>query len=210
VLSHKNVEFDLQEIDIRSKPSWFSTVSGYGKVPAIEHDGARVWESAIINEYLEEVFPNPPLLPNHPGKRAVARVWIDWANTRFVPAFTALLRGATEAARADARRDLLAGVDFLEREGFAKESDTGPYFFGSSPSLVDFTLYPWLERWRALEQVEHLRGSVLKLASDRLARSGEHLRKLPAIKAHENPTSYYVERYATHVVAADRRDAARA
>jgi glutathione S-transferase len=200
VLSHKSVDFELREIDLRNKPSWFSTVSGYGKVPAIEHDGNRVWESAIINEYVDEVFPNPPLLPGHSGKRAIARLWIDWANTRFVPLFGALLRGTTEAARDEARSSLLSGLDFLEREGFAKHSEGGPYFFGAAPSLVDFTLYPWFERWPALEQVEQIRGSVLKLAPERIVSWKARLGELPTVKAEESPTSFYVERYAVHAV----------
>ena len=65
----------LKEVDLHNKPGWFDqSVSAYGKVPAIEHEGTRIWESAIINEYLDEVFPNPPLLPTQAGRRAVARM----------------------------------------------------------------------------------------------------------------------------------------
>ncbi|MGA3124518.1 MAG: glutathione S-transferase family protein [Polyangiaceae bacterium] len=207
VLSHKGVDFELREIDLRNKPAWFSSVSGYGKVPAIEHDGNRIWESAVINEYLDEVFPSPPLLPDGPARRAVARLWIDWANTRFVTAFGALLRGSTEALRDAARSELRTALEFLDREGFAKASADGPYFFGPAPSLVDFTLYPWFERWPALEQ---LRGSVLARPIDRLKRYSEQIAKLPAVKIEQNPTSYYVERYAVHVRSDDAARPARA
>ena len=153
---------------------------------AIEHDGNRIWESAVINEYLDEVFPSPPLLPDGPARRAVARLWIDWANTRFVTAFGALLRGSTEALRDAARSELRTALEFLDREGFAKASADGPYFFGPAPSLVDFTLYPWFERWPALEQ---LRGSVLARPIDRLKRYSEQIAKLPAVKIEQNPTT---------------------
>jgi glutathione S-transferase len=66
-------------------------VSGYGKVPALEHGETRIWESAVIKEYLDEVFPGPALLPKAPRDRATARIWIDYANTRFAPAFGKLL-----------------------------------------------------------------------------------------------------------------------
>jgi glutathione S-transferase len=86
VLGEKQLDFELVEIDLQNKPAWFNTVSVYGKVPALEHDGQRIVESAIVNEYLDEVFPTPALLPRAPAARALARIWIDYANTRFVPA----------------------------------------------------------------------------------------------------------------------------
>jgi glutathione S-transferase len=196
VLAHKGIDFELQEIDLQNKPSWFSSVSGYGKVPAIEHEGARIWESAVINEYLDEVFPTPPLLPTTPGQRAVARIWIDWANTRFVPAMTGVLRQPTETLREGARRDLRAALDSIERDGFAKTSGSaGPYFFGAEPGLVDFTLYPWFERWPALEHVERARGSDLALGSARLASWVQGMMALPAVKAQESPPGFHVERF---------------
>jgi glutathione S-transferase len=66
VLQEKGIDFDLIEIDLQNPPENFRKISPYGKVPAITHNNERVWESAIINEYLDEVFPNPPLLPSNP------------------------------------------------------------------------------------------------------------------------------------------------
>jgi glutathione S-transferase len=198
VLAHKSVDFELQEIDLQNKPSWFSSVSGYGKVPAIEHEGHRIWESAVINEYLDEVFATPRLLPAAPGPRAVARIWIDWANTRLVPAFGGVLRQPTEALREGARRDLRAALESLDRDGFAKSSGDGPFFFGAEPGLVDFTLYPWFERWPALEHVERARGSDLALGSARIASWVQRMTDLPAVKAHASPLAFHVERFTAY------------
>ena len=42
VLTHKQLPFELVEIDLKNKPAWFdATVSGYGKVPAVEHAGKQ-------------------------------------------------------------------------------------------------------------------------------------------------------------------------
>lgn len=87
VLLEKGIEFKLIEIDLQHKPADFLQISPYGKVPVLRHGSARVWESAIINEYLEEVFPQPPLLPAEPAGRAISRISIDFANTQLVPAF---------------------------------------------------------------------------------------------------------------------------
>jgi glutathione S-transferase len=82
-LLEKGVPFQLIEIDLQNKPANFLEISSYGTVPVLTHGDHQVWESAIINEYLEEIFPEPPLLPQMPIQRAQARIWINFADTRF-------------------------------------------------------------------------------------------------------------------------------
>lgn len=82
-LIEKGLPFKLIEIDLRNKPANFREISPYGKVPVLKHGKNRVWESAIINEYLDETFPECPLLPKSPIQRAQARVWINFADTRL-------------------------------------------------------------------------------------------------------------------------------
>lgn len=189
VLSHKKLPFELVEVDLQNKPAWFDAkLSGYGKVPALEHDGQHLWESAIVNEYLDEVFPEPRLLPAEPVARARARIWIDYANTRFVSAFGKLLRLPADGDEAAARRELTEILGFIEK-GLSAE---GPYFLGAEPSLVDLAFYPWFERWPALEQ---LRGFPLPRELERLTRWVAAVRELPAVREHENTPDYYVQRY---------------
>ena len=61
VLLEKGIDFTPIEIDLQNKPEEFLKISRYGKVPAIEHGDAQIYESAIINGYLNEVFSEPPL-----------------------------------------------------------------------------------------------------------------------------------------------------
>lgn len=192
VLQEKQIDFELTEIDLQNKPRGYSEISLYGKVPAIEHEGRRIWESAIINEYLEEVFPTPPLLPRDPGQRALARIWIDYANTRFVPAFTQLLRPKTPDEEAAGRKALGDALAFLEREALAKLSGAGPYWFGADVSLVDLTFYPWFERWGALDR---LRRFPVPAELPRLRRWREAVQTRTSARAIENPTEFYLERY---------------
>ena len=84
-LIEKGVGFELTEIDLFDRPAWFSEISPYGKVPVLRHDGATLYESAIINQYLDEIFPEPPLMPARPVERAQARIWMDYCETRFLP-----------------------------------------------------------------------------------------------------------------------------
>jgi glutathione S-transferase len=192
VLGEKKLAFELIEIDLANKPAWYGSVSLYGKVPALEHAGQRIVESAIINEYLEEVFPEPRLLPTGPAQRALARIWIDFANTRLAPAFTQVLRGATAQDREAAKRDLGAALDLIEREALGRLSGSGPYWFGASPTLVDFTFYPWFERFRALEQ--HI-GFEVPRALERVHRFWKAVGTRESVTAIENSTEFYLERY---------------
>jgi glutathione S-transferase len=193
VLGEKGVPLIYTEIDLQNKPDWFQQVSLYTKVPALRHGALTLYESAILNEYVDEVFPAPPLLPGDPGGRALARIWIDFANTRVVPAFGKLLRGATAAEQEEGRRELDAAFELIEREALAKLSEKGPFWFGEHVSLVDYSFYPWFERLPALV---HYRGYKLP-PLERLARWQHALAERPAVKQVANTPAYYIERFAS-------------
>jgi glutathione S-transferase len=192
VLAEKNVPFKLVEIDLTNEPAWFGEVSLYGKVPALEHDGQRIVESAVINEYIEETFAEPPLLPRDPARRAQARIWIDFANTRLAAAYGKVLWGATEAEREAAKGELAAVLERAERDGLVPLSGAGPYWLGAVPGLVDFAFYPWFERLPALEQFTGFR---VPQSLARLQRWRDAVQARASVAAIENPVSFYVERY---------------
>jgi len=189
VLAEKRVAFELLEVDLQNKPQRFLDVSAYGKVPAISHGENHLWESAVVNEYLDEVFKDPPLQPESAVDRARARIWVDYANTRFVGPFGALLRG--EAGP----QEFEAVLAYIEREGLAKSSQGGPFFFGARPGLVDFAFYPWFERLPALQ---HYREFALPKTLTRLHAWQEAVRGLASVKEQASPTEFYVERYARY------------
>ncbi|WP_373270773.1 glutathione S-transferase N-terminal domain-containing protein [Nostoc sp. T09] len=193
VLLEKGVDFDLIEIDLQNKPANFTDISPYSKVPVIKHGNERVWESAIINEYLDEVFPEPSLLPKDAISRAQARIWIDFANTRFVPAFSSLLRSQDSQTQKQATQELELHLRFIENEGLGKLSSNGPYWFGEAISLVDLTFYPWFERWSA---IEHYRGFKLPKEFTRIQRWWDAVSQREAVKAIANSKEFYIERYA--------------
>ena len=73
-LLEKGLDCEHVEIDFKNKSARFLEVSPYGKVPALYHDGNTIYESLIANEYLDETFPEPPLMPKTPALRAKARI----------------------------------------------------------------------------------------------------------------------------------------
>lgn len=163
VLLEKGIDFSLTEIDLDAKPAWFLEISPYAKVPVIRHGDAVLWESAVINEYLEEVFPEPALLPRDPVRRAQARVWIDFANTRMVPhVYKIMLRQDNEGQ--DLHRRRLTETVLAMEQGL-RDLSAGPYWLGEQPCLVDFTFLPHVQRFVALE---HYRGFKIPATCDRL------------------------------------------
>ena len=57
-----------------------------GVVPTLVHDGIPIHESTLINEYLDEVFPEPALMPASPVDRARARFWVKFEDDVLHPA----------------------------------------------------------------------------------------------------------------------------
>jgi glutathione S-transferase len=61
VLAEKSIDFTLEAIDVHNKPEGWSEISPSGKVPLLRHRNTSIYESSIINQYLDELFPDPPL-----------------------------------------------------------------------------------------------------------------------------------------------------
>jgi glutathione S-transferase len=189
VLLEKGIDFDFTEIDLDNKPDWFLKVSPYSKVPVIRHNGAVIWESAVINEYLDEVFPEPPLLPRDPVARASARVWIDFANNRMVPhVYKMMLRQDAEGQALHMRR-LTEAVLLMEHEGLRRLS-SGPFWLGKNPSLVDFTFHPHVQRFAALE---HYRGFVVPDECSRLREWMDAMSALASVQATRRTTAQLID-----------------
>jgi len=147
VLLEKGLDFELTEIDINNKPDDFNEVSPYGKVPVLLHNGGRIYESAIINEYLNESFPEPALLPVDPLQRAQARIWMDYCGSRFSKAsWNHMQAGDDPDKLAAANNELHDCFRFMEQEGLCKLGD-GPYWLGKDVSLVDIQYMPFFQRF---------------------------------------------------------------
>lgn len=190
-LLEKEVPFSLKEIDLSDKPDWFLALSPYAKVPVIRHDGHVVYESAVINEYLEEVFPEPPLLPRDACGRAMARVWIDFANVKLLPAFYRLLLSQTRAKQAQLAEELTGHLRAMEQG--MQDLSGGPFWLGEDLSLVDVSIYPWFERMPALK---HYRGVGLPADCARLEAWSAAMAARPSVRATAHDAAFHVEAYA--------------
>ncbi|HWO08817.1 MAG TPA: glutathione S-transferase C-terminal domain-containing protein, partial [Polyangiaceae bacterium] len=125
----------------------------------------------------------------------LARIWIDFANTRLAAAFTKVLWGATDAERDAGRGELTSALERIEGEALAQLSGAGPYWFGAEPTLVDFAFYPWFERLPAFQ--EHT-GLELPRGLERLGRWREAVSQRSSVLEIANPTAFYLERYRSY------------
>lgn len=188
VLLEKKIPFEFTEIDLKAKPSWFAEVSPYSKVPVLKHGADLVWESSIINEYVEEVFPEPALMSADPATRARARFWIDFANVKFTPTWYRLLLAQSKDDQVRLSAELRAHFLFMESAGIG--SAKGPYWLGERLSLVDLTYEPWFER---IPVMEHYRGVGLPPECRRLRTLAESLMERPSVQSIALPLDRYIE-----------------
>ncbi|HEY9079177.1 glutathione S-transferase family protein [Magnetovibrio sp.] len=153
VLRHKGVDFDIEYIDIANKPQWYLDKVPTGKVPALFVGDEVLFESAIINEYLDETTP-PPLLSTDPWQRAQQRAWINYSDQLLMGQY-AMMTAQNEDEFKERKEKLFATALPLA----AKVA--GPYFSGDAFSLVDAAVAPFLMRLSLLPSVrDELLGRV--------------------------------------------------
>ena len=91
VLAEKKIEVELVEERPWERRMDFLRMNPAGQVPVLKIDGLVLAESDAIFEYLEEVYPDPPLLPGNPAERAEARRLASWFDDKFHREVTANL-----------------------------------------------------------------------------------------------------------------------
>ncbi|MGH3071105.1 MAG: glutathione S-transferase family protein [Gaiellaceae bacterium] len=137
VLAEKGVPYEAVEIDLADRPAWLYEKNPAGKVPVLEEDGWILPESAVIGEFLDERYPEPPLWPDDPGERAAGRLLV-FRFDDFSKPYYALRRGE-DGARERFEQELaflatlLADVRWLSGRAFG---------------LADIAFLPWVLRAR--------------------------------------------------------------
>ena len=77
VLAEKGVDYETTVVDLDDRPAWIYEKNPAGRVPVLEEGTFLRPESAVINEYLNERYPEPPLWPADPAERALGRLLVD-------------------------------------------------------------------------------------------------------------------------------------
>ena len=153
VLAEKGIGYETVVVDLDDRPAWIYEKNPLGRVPVLEEEAFVLPESVVINEYLEERYPEPALWPVDPAERAQGRLLVERFDSLSRP-YYALRRGDEEArGRLDAELSaldvLLAGRPFLTgREFGLADAAYLPWILRAESSLgVDLDAHAALAEW---------------------------------------------------------------
>jgi len=138
VLAEKELPVDTTELEPESLPSDFLQINPYGKLPTVIDRDVVFFESSVVNEYLDERYPHPPLKPGSPAERAQMRLAVLRIEEELYPLYFNLVKVKKKTEPMKKIRAYLDTIDsYLARQEF---------FVGEQYTLADVTLAPIL--WR--------------------------------------------------------------
>jgi glutathione S-transferase len=171
-LKHKKIDYDITFIDLADPPDWFIELSPLKKVPVLKVDDEVLFESAIINEYLDDITGGE-LQPSDSLARAKNRAWVEFASNMLGNLY--MMKMSKDEERYNKYRDTL--VDQLHR--VEKRLGDGPWFNGDEFSLADTAFAPFFRQ----NSVAQNRMSVIDPASmPKVTAWGERLLALPEVR----------------------------
>jgi RNA polymerase-associated protein len=161
VLAEKGVTVDIMQVSTDSLPEDVYEVNPYGSLPTLMDRDLALFKADIINEYLDERFPHPPLMPVYPVARANARLMMHRIEKDWYGLADKILNNAPDAAiaRRDLREGLLAMAPLFQEH---------PYFMSDEYSLIDCYLAALL--WRLPMLDIELTGTGSKLLQTYMTR----------------------------------------
>jgi glutathione S-transferase len=142
-LAEKGIEYETVEVDLDDRPAWIYEKNPLGRVPVLEEDTFVLAESAVIDEYLDDRYPDPPLWPADPADRALGRMLIFRFDELSKP-YYAVRRGEDGA-----RERLVAALATLDAVLQEHEFLSGREF-----GLADIAYVPWILRARDRMEVD--------------------------------------------------------
>jgi RNA polymerase-associated protein len=145
VLFEKGMDFEIRDVDLYNKPEDISIMNPYGQVPILVERDLILYESNIINEYIDERFPHPQLMPADPVMRARARLFLfNFERELFVH--------VQQLERRDAQKDAGKTMEKARLQVRDRLTQLTPIFMknkfmlGEDFSMLDVAIAPLL--WR--------------------------------------------------------------
>ena len=174
VLFEKGMDFEIKDVDLHEKPEEIALMNPYSQVPILVERDLTLYESNIINEYIDERFPHPQLMPADPVMRARTRLFLFNIERDLFGHIGDVVNGSgkvAEKARATIRDNLTQIAPI-----FAKQK----YMLGEEYSMLDVAIAPLL--WR----LDHY-GIVLPKQAAPLLKYAERIFSRPAFIAALTP-----------------------
>ena len=140
VLFEKGMDFEVVDVDLTNKPEDLSTLSPYSDYPVLVERDLILTDANIINEYIDERFPHPQLMPPDPVMRARARLFLkDFESQLFInmPDLESQDTEVSESARKKVTDILMQISPILGKQA---------YILHEEYSMLDVAIAPLL--WR--------------------------------------------------------------
>lgn len=143
VLFEKGMDFEIRDIDLYNKPEDIAVMNPYGQVPILVERDLVLYESNIINEYIDERFPHPQLMPADPVMRARTRLFLyNFEKELFIH-----VSALEDRSTADSKAQDLARQNIRDRLAqLAPLLIKNKYMLGEEFSMLDVAIAPLL--WR--------------------------------------------------------------
>ncbi len=140
VLFEKGMDFEVIDVDVFNMPEDLAVMNPYNKVPVLVERDLILYEANIINEYIDERFPHPQLMPPDPVMRARARLFLHRFEQELFCHIEGLESGNAkqqEKARAEVEANLTQIAPIFSKQKF---------MLGDEFSMLDVAIAPLL--WR--------------------------------------------------------------
>lgn len=140
VLYEKGMDFQVIDVDLGNKPEDLAVINPYNRVPVLVERDLVLYEANIINEYIDERFPHPQLMPADPVMRARARMFLHNFEEQLFKCIPDIESGnakVADKARAMVRDSLVQLTPIFVKQ---------PYMLGDEFSMLDVAIAPLL--WR--------------------------------------------------------------
>ena len=140
VLYEKGMDFQIVDVDLFNKPEDLAVMNPYNQVPVLVERDLILYESNIINEYIDDRFPHPQLMPADPVMRARARLFLYRFEHEMFVHIPAVEKGVAKVA--DKARQIIRDSLTQISPVFAKQK----YMLGEEFTMLDVAIAPLL--WR--------------------------------------------------------------
>lgn len=166
VLYEKGMDFQVIDVDLFNKPEDIAVINPYNRVPVLVERDLILYEPNIINEYIDERFPHPQLMPGDPVMRAKARQLLSGMEREIFAHIEALEKNAKTAdkARQVIRERLIELAPIFTKQ---------KHMLGDDYSMLDVALAPLLWRLTHYEiELPKTAAPALKYAERLFSRQG--------------------------------------
>jgi len=140
VLEEKELPVDMIDVESENMPASLLSANPYGRLPTLVDRDTVLFEPTVVNEYLDERYPHPPLKPGSPAERAQMRLAVLRIEQDLYPLFHALEKEKSKK-KGDAVKKMRTYLESIDTHLARQE-----YFIGESYTLADVAMAPVL--WR--------------------------------------------------------------